>query len=298
MISNEYILTGQPGRTPNALVGTSGNSPNGRGAYVWYDITPELAAEWLDYNVVNRKSRKVETYAKDMLAGDWRDADAPITRRVDGAVLDGKNRLMAIILSGMTIGAWVHIVSDNVQPMDLRVDIGAPRTVTDITGRDKREAAVARTLLRVAGAKESWVSPSIDVVIDVMDRIDPLFSRLTKTHGRGVASGLGSASVTAATVYAMHAWPGDAESIAAQYDAMALNHFDYPYWPGTSSAMRQTMNVARIKVGGKIQLHRFAQWHRAYSPGGRGLSKIVFKDVAGYIGEFAPKVAAYIGINS
>lgn len=269
---------------------TNGNSLNGRGMYIWEEITPDIAAEWLAHNAVNRNVRRaaVAQYAADMAAGNWREADAPITRRADGMLLDGQHRLSAIIASGKTIGAWVHIVSDNVAPMDLRIDVGKVRTITDIAGLGTRHAGAARTLISIAGNGNN-VASSIDTVLKVAEAIAPQFDMLTTTTRRGIST----AGVAAATCYSMFAYPSDAEVIAAQYDALVASQIGYPFWPAVESAARQVMDDP--PGSWRSRSLAFMRFARAFSAQSRGLSRVQFKDLNVALREIAPKVSAYIG---
>lgn len=271
----------------------NGNSLNGRGMYIWEEITPDIAAEWLAHNAVNRNVRRaaVAQYAADMVAGNWREADAPITRRADGMLLDGQHRLSAIIASAKTIGAWVHIVSDNVTPADMRLDVGKVRSITDITGISTRHAGAARMLLMVAEGGGNTVT-SIDTVLSVANKIAPQIDALTTSTRRGFST----SGVVAATCYSMYAYPGDAEVIAAQYDALVGSQIGYPYWPAVESAARQVLSDP--PAGARSRIHAFMRFTRAFSATSRGLTRVQFKDFDVARREIAPKVSAYIGVNS
>lgn len=271
----------------------NGNSLNGRGMYVWQEITPDIAAEWLALNAVNRNVRRntVAQYAADMVAGNWREADAPITRRADGMLLDGQHRLSAIIASALTIGAWVHIVGETVTPRDMRLDLGKARSITDIAGIPTQHTSAARTLMLIAGGR-GGTATSVDDVISVVERISPQIEALSTTTRRG----LSTSGVFAATCYSLHAYPNDAESIIAQYDAMVAGSFGYPFWPAIVSVMRQVMDAAG--AGQRARMNAFLRFARAWSPSHRGNQRVVFKDIDGARAAIAPKVAAYIGLNS
>jgi len=65
----------------------------------WVVITPETASEMLTHNTHNRNIKaKRHEYAEDMRNGDWRpEACDPIRFAADGTLLDGQNRLHAVI---------------------------------------------------------------------------------------------------------------------------------------------------------------------------------------------------------
>lgn len=70
-------------------------------------VTPALAEEWLEYNLMNRQlndpvnDRTVASYARDMKAGSWHLTGDPIKFDKDGILLDGQHRLWACVTSGV-----------------------------------------------------------------------------------------------------------------------------------------------------------------------------------------------------
>lgn len=268
------------------------SSLNGRGVMVWTVVTPAYAAELLAKNASNRHIRQstVDQYARDILDGKWREGDAPLTIREDGTPIDGQHRLSAIIKTGQTLGAWVHIVSNDTAPMDLRVDTGVKRNARDLAGISTNMAAVARALIYVAAP--SMRSNSIDVVLSVTDRIAPEYGMLTGAHGTG--RNAGNSNTRAAACLAIHQYPADADVIASQFRAVVNADYGYPFWPGVASAMRQTIGAQGLRGH---RLATFLRFERAFSPEGRMLSKSAIRDMAARRADLAPKVAAYIGLT-
>lgn len=75
------------------------NSPS----YYAIDVTPEMAAAWLECNTHNRtmNERSVATYAGAMARGEWRENGETITfSRPPRVLLDGQKRLLAVVRSG------------------------------------------------------------------------------------------------------------------------------------------------------------------------------------------------------
>lgn len=68
-------------------------------------VDPQLAETWLAKNTRNRniKKTKIAQYARDMAAGNWKMTGEAIKFGRDGALLDGQNRLHAVIASGATV---------------------------------------------------------------------------------------------------------------------------------------------------------------------------------------------------
>ena len=93
-------------------------------------ITPSKAKEYLAYNICNYRNvdhYRVNTYANDMLSGAWQDNGESIKFGVDGKLLDGQHRLLAIVKAGVPIGMYVcRGVSADI------FDIGKNRTPAQI----------------------------------------------------------------------------------------------------------------------------------------------------------------------
>ena len=72
---------------------------------VWMDIAPREAAVMLLSNTHNRPSSQdmVDRYVADMLAGNWQPTHQGIAFDCNGVLLDGQQRLQAIVKSGKTI---------------------------------------------------------------------------------------------------------------------------------------------------------------------------------------------------
>lgn len=99
----------------------------------WEDIDVELAKFYLTLNVENRPSKPelVNRYAADQKAGRWCDnaPATPIAFTFDGNLINGQNRLMAIIKSGITMRC---MVMEGCDPKTFEfIDIGKNRDASD-----------------------------------------------------------------------------------------------------------------------------------------------------------------------
>lgn len=95
-------------------------------------VTPALAQEWLTFNVRNRplRLRRVNEYARDMAAGNWRLTGEAIKFATDGTLLDGQNRLHAVIQADAPVRI---LVARNVEADAQDVmDTGAKRQASDM----------------------------------------------------------------------------------------------------------------------------------------------------------------------
>ncbi len=114
----------------------------------WCAVTPALAEAWLATNVMNRnpRAKAVGRYAGDMKAGRWIRNPQPIIFDMQGRLMDGQHRLLAVILSGMTTWMMIFVGADatarNV------IDSGIGRRVDDnmtmhgVTSAKEKVAAV------------------------------------------------------------------------------------------------------------------------------------------------------------
>lgn len=116
----------------------------------WAFVTPEIATDWLGMNIRNRNVRQAVV---DRLAQDYADFHpAPISRCLDGTLLDGQHRLMAIVKRQR--GAWVLVVQ-NVEPsMQDIIDTGTPRSGSDVLALNGY--ANTNTLASVARICIAW----------------------------------------------------------------------------------------------------------------------------------------------
>lgn len=105
-------------------------------------VDPDTARLWLGRNTRNRalKKEKIASYARDMSTGAWRFTGEPIKFGNDGSLLDGQNRLHAVIRAEQTI---LFLVIRGLDPDAQEVmDTGAPRRPYDsLVMRGEKSAA-------------------------------------------------------------------------------------------------------------------------------------------------------------
>lgn len=95
-------------------------------------MTPEMAKTYLEANVSNRplRRRRVMEYAKAMETGEWSsDVVDPICISVNGNLMNGQHRLMAIIMSNKSIPMYIQygLPEDHYK----YIDSGLPRNLAD-----------------------------------------------------------------------------------------------------------------------------------------------------------------------
>lgn len=97
----------------------------------YVNITPTLAAQWLERNTFNRpvKAYVVQKYARDMTMGQWVGSVDAIAFSRDGVLLNGQHRLQAIVASGVNVRM---LVVYNMENSDQHlIDSGKPRKYGD-----------------------------------------------------------------------------------------------------------------------------------------------------------------------
>lgn len=96
------------------------------------DVNPALAEKWLKRNVRNRtmKDTKIDAMVKDMQQGNFNFNGSTICFSDDGALLDGQNRLAAVVKSGRTIPFIV--VRGLVSNAQDTMDTGTARSYSDV----------------------------------------------------------------------------------------------------------------------------------------------------------------------
>lgn len=100
------------------------------------DVTPAMAAKWLEANTKNRPINKGTwlRYLSDMKAGRWQYVADPIRFAADGSLLDGQHRLMAIAQMPYTFSEKFLVVRGLVPQAQLLMDQGRKRTTGDQLG--------------------------------------------------------------------------------------------------------------------------------------------------------------------
>lgn len=112
-------------------------------------VTPSLAKQWLGKNAENNRSPKqgkIPSYARDMLSGRWNsDTGETLKFDEDGVLVDGQNRLLAVIQAGVSV--------------DFDVARGLPRTAMQVI--DSGAARTGMDVLKIASATDRARTASI-----------------------------------------------------------------------------------------------------------------------------------------
>lgn len=114
------------------------------------DITPALAAEYLQYNTHNRplSGATVKKYAKAMTAGKWLFTGESVVFSDLDSLLNGQHRLLAIVESGVTIR--VVVVRGIAETSFIVTDTGKKRSGADAVATFAPDFIKLRTLIAAA----------------------------------------------------------------------------------------------------------------------------------------------------
>lgn len=142
-------------------------------------ITPEIAANLLETNCINRKLSMgtVHAYMQDILSGNW-DESVGVAISIDenGVLRDGQHRLTAIVRAGKGIWTWVcrNVSSDGIYDNNRKRSnadqISIMRADLDGVYKSTRYISIARTIIwhnSYGGAKRT-VTPK--EIIDFTDK--------------------------------------------------------------------------------------------------------------------------------
>lgn len=159
-------------------------------------VSPEMAAEWLKNNPRNRRVNRsaVTTLAREMKAGRFIFTHQGIALGVDGSLLDGQHRLLALIASGISIAMVVHTDVPLEAMGAIDVPGCGPRTAADVvaitdgirTNGTTRAAAIAaeRIVTGVSIADGGQERITAHVLRQALDRHGASATFVAETIGR------------------------------------------------------------------------------------------------------------------
>jgi len=190
-------------------------------------VTPPLSKMWLERNTRNRVPSQdtVDRYHRTIDAGDWLPTPQGIGFDRNGVLVDGQQRLMAVIASGKSV---ILLVVWGLDPEVIAVlDEQRRRTagnLLQISGEENanRRAAVARGIYRIGAAFN--VTPSNKEVLDTLDKHRAAVDWITSIQ-------------TTNSVALDRKLPGDIEAalaIAWEKNPRVIDRLARDVWDGTS----------------------------------------------------------------
>lgn len=154
-------------------------------------VTPATASAWLTQNGANRRIREaaVNSYATDMVAGDWQLIPHAICFSADGTLLNGQHTLSALVKASVTL--WLLIARHVSAEVVAVMDSGRTRTIADQLkmvgdGSDKRALQLARYIRagRLGAQKSGLMSfnAALAEYAEHKEAVD--FALRSTTHGK------------------------------------------------------------------------------------------------------------------
>lgn len=129
-------------------------------------VTPSQAKLWLGANNGNRKLRGwwVSALAEAIKRGEWIASHQGIAFTENGRLIDGQHRLSAIVSANIPVEMLVvRGVPENAFKV---IDAGVKRSISDLTGLDKKCAQVSRLAASIL-FPVSFGTTSSQIIIDI-----------------------------------------------------------------------------------------------------------------------------------
>lgn len=124
------------------------------------EITPEMAAQYLAKNVINRKISQghVDNIASRIAGGDWELNGDTIRFDENDNLIDGQHRLSAIIKAQRAVTTFVArgFGSDAFQTIDEGKPRGGADVLSIVHDKHPRELAAALRLVDSSGLRDDW----------------------------------------------------------------------------------------------------------------------------------------------
>lgn len=167
-------------------------------------VTPSMARQWLDKRPDNQRTEKrgkITAYARDMKSGRWDENTAEFIKfDVNDKLIDGQNRLLAVILADIPI--TFDVAHGLPSAAMLVLDSGAPRGASDamkianVVSRARSAAIVRWSILWDAGFYTGMGGTLRPTNMEIVERYaadqgiyNAAASRATDCQNRGLATG-------------------------------------------------------------------------------------------------------------
>jgi hypothetical protein len=226
--------------------------------YETVQVSPTIAKRWLGKNAENNrlpKGSKIPAYAREMLAGKWQtDTGETIKFDPDGELIDGQNRLRAVVAAGVTIP--FDVAFDVPRRAMQVVDTGASRTASDVLriagAHDRmRSAAIvrwvilwdAKTFVGVGGPLKPTTTEIIERYSSESGMFNAAATRSTDCQNRGLGTGSPA---------------GVAHYLFSQIDVEQTHQFFDQYISGANLPDRSAVLALRNKLA-RIRMDRITR---------------------------------------
>lgn len=242
------------------------------------NVTPQMAADWLCLNTINRPIRRtaVEALKSAFMRGEYLQTHQGIAFSAGGQLIDGQHRLTAI--SELRDGVFPMSVTRGALENSFQViDTGVKRNASDsLREDDRRLVESARLIAYICNKKRANITavmliPILKEIRTVHDRLISFCPATVKTWS--------SAPVRVAAVYSMLA--GESQDyVKSVY--WALCHMNYDAMPTVAKSLCRAHASGSIRASASIDM--MARCMTVFSEKKAGITKI-------QIGDTSPAVA-------
>ena len=210
-------------------------------------VTPEMAARWLERNQSNRRVRSgvVKKYAAAMNRGEWELTHQGIAIDVDGNLVDGQHRLLAVVMSQLSIKMCVAF---GVSPNTFGVlDQGAKRNLNDHFNDDKFVSQPVGFLGRIVFGMSNSTVLQLKSLKDVLE---PWIREFAVASGTA-RKALSSAPVKAAAIMTIMRH-GDADRVIGIYNALVTLDTQNPMLRTSGHALIRSCSLGQKNLDSRI----------------------------------------------
>jgi len=234
----------------------------------WYDVTPQMAEDFLRRNKTNRKVslQTVRKYLHAMKSGGWHKTGQPLIINKDGKAEDLQHRCWAAYLGQVTFPSFVITDAPVEADMFVYLDDGKPRSAADAlqtSGMNGLSAAIAAaiklawkyenralSILKDAKTRE-MANPEILAYGRANPDLEEAAHFLAATHSRAVTV-IGNKGVAV-----FFAW-----KVMALHGVHVLDDFLYPLGSGANLAEDSPILALRGRLNKETDDEKLTQARR------------------------------------
>ena len=232
-------------------------------------ITPAIAEKYLAKNFKgNRPLRpaSIRDYANKMRAGEWVPTHQGIAFDQDGFLIDGQNRLSAVLMSGVTVTMMVTqgLPTDAFKAFD----IGAKRKMADILRVPKPHAEIASFLAKLV----SGIHPTVTQVELMYGEIAES-TRMLLEDCPSTRKTYSAAPVKSAAVFSMVIRPRSIDYVKKTYRGLVMFDICDATFPMVGKAFIRQCETTN-KAGSMDQRDLFTRAMILFDPSKANISKI------------------------